>query len=297
MKSLDTLVESFKKVWENPKIVLVPFGFYLIQLVIGAIMVALLLGSTFNFSFFEFLSNPTEALLNFSKDLGKLFAIGMGLIIFAILWLIISFSIFPLLHGILISAGKQAKKEKNVDLKKAFEEAKQKYFSLLGIYLIILGILAFIVIISILMVVFSFVVSVGMGIAVFLILLIISLSLGVVLGVWFFEAPVLVFTENKGAIEAIKRSIFLGNKKFLSILASIFFYIISAIAINVVFQIVSFPLQVGISFSFLSPTALLFTGILLVLFGLIGLAISAFLFAVYAILPVNFYYNYDLEKV
>jgi MFS family permease len=278
MKSLDTAIESFRIVYKNPKIIVIPFVMYILSFVL---------------IFAIGLSFGINTLLG--GDLSSIFSSVFLLIIF--LLLIIAFLIYPIFNGMLISSGIQAVKGK-LSLSKAFEETKKKYLSLLGVSLISAGIflslfipLIFLILVGIIFHTSDFG---GGGIFIMSIFIIIYLILVGIASIFLlaslFEANVLVFTENKKAVEAVKRSFYIGKKKFLSIFASLFFLFIVALGIGFVLGIF------GILFNFIDEIlGLPIFGILFLIF--VEIPIHSFISSSSSILPVVFYYNYDLRKL
>lgn len=106
----------------------------------------------------------------------------------------------------------------------------------------------------------------------FLLLFIISLILGVLL----YMSPVLVVIENRSAIDALVKSIDLGKKKFLTILA--FHIVVGIITGVVIFVVAAFSLAVPI------------------IGWLIRLILDLFFGAWAAVLPTLFYFEYFSGK-
>jgi len=272
MKSLDTVIESFRIVLKNPKIMLIYFTYLLFIFLFVAFLMLLTAGVV-----------SVSSLINFTLENR---AISSSLIIcMIIIFLIVVFLTSPIFAGMVVNAGKQAVKGK-VSIEKAFNEAKKKYPSLLGAFLIICGVYLSLLALFFLLI-FSSTKTPGV---VFLFVLIIAIILlviiSIIIGVLFFETSVLIFTENKRAVEAVERSFYLGEKKFLSILAALFFLAIISIGINLIVEI------------FYVPIVLLDSPFLEFLFYIfIVIPINCFLSSVTGILPVVFYYNYNLKKV
>jgi hypothetical protein len=102
----------------------------------------------------------------------------------------------------------------------------------------------------------------------------------------------LVFTENKKAFDAVKRSFYIGKEKFLSISATFFFLLIIGFGIGFVETIIKWILSIlfSIDLGLLIIFAILF-------FIFVEIPINCFLFSASSILPVVFYYNYNLKKL
>jgi hypothetical protein len=270
MKSLDTVIETFRIVLKNPKIMLIPFIIFVLFFVF---IFAIAIGTIGNIAFGEL-----------SKDIFL-----SRFLILLLLILIISILISPIFNGMLISSGIQAMKRK-ISLTKAFNEAKKKYFSILGISLVGIGILIFLILIP-----FIFIIPFKwMGETLLIVLLILYLIFAVIVGIFIlillFEANTIVFTENKKAFDALKRSFYIGEQKALSIIATMFFLFI------IVFGITLFVKIFDLVFTFIDNVIgfPIFSFLFLIL---VEIPVNCLISSVNGILPVVFYYNYNLKKL
>jgi hypothetical protein len=278
MKSLDSVIQSFEIVLKNPKIMLITLISYILVFLI-LFSAGFLIGISNIISTLDTDSFPSELYSNFPLVVGVI-----------ILCSIILFLIAPFPIGMLISSGIQVLKGK-LSLSKAFDEAKRKYFSILGVSLISTAAFIAIVVSLLLPLILSwdfkplFDFFVVFDIVLFLIA-------SFLLSVFFFQANTLVFTENKKAFEAVKRSFYIGKQKFLSILATLFFLLIIVFGIGFVEAIIKGILSILfiIDLSLLAIFAILF-------FIFVEIPINCFLFSASSILPVVFYYNYNLKKL
>ena len=206
--------------------------------------------------------------------------------------LIIAFLIYPIFNGMLISSGIQALKGK-LNLSKAFNEAKKKYLSLLGVYLISIGIfvllfvpIIFIAIIDRINDFIAFLLFI-----LYLIFLVIAL---IFLVASLFEAGTIVFTENRKAFDAVKRSFYIGKKKVLSIIATQFFLFIIIFGVSLImggilgiFKMVFNLVDEAVGFPILSILFLI----------IVKIPVNSFFHSAGGILPVIFYYSYDLKNL
>jgi len=269
MKSLDTAIESLRIVYKNPKIILIPLVAYILS---------------FIFIFAIGLSFGINILLG--GDLSSIFS-SLSLLMILLL-LIIAFLIYPIFNGMLISSGIQALEGK-LSLSKAFDEAKKKYFSLLGVYVIS------IVIFVLLFVPIFFIAIIGMVSNLIATLLVILYLIFLVIASIFlvaslFEAGAIVFIENKKAFEAIKRSFYFGKRKVVQIIATQSFLFILIIALSFIvgiFKIVFIFADKAIGFPILSILFLI----------IVEIPVNSFFYSAGGILPVVFYYNYDLKNL
>jgi hypothetical protein len=274
MKSLDTTIESLRVVYKNPKIMLILVLAYILSFIfISAI------GLSFG------ISTPPEG------DVEK--SIFSGLFLLMILpLLIIAFLIYPIFAGMLISSGIQALEGK-LSLSRAFEEAKKKYRSLLGVSLISIGIfvllfvpIIFIAIIDRINDFIAFLLFI-----LYLIFLVIAL---IFLVASLFEAGTIVFIENRKAFDAVKRGFYIGKKKVLSIIATQFFLFIIIFGVNLIigeilgiFKIISNPVDEAVGFPILSILFLI----------IVKIPVNSFFYSAGGILPLVFYYSYDLKNL
>jgi hypothetical protein len=269
MKSLDTVIETFKIVLKNPKIMLIPFIIFVLFFVF---IFAIAISTMGNIAFGEL-----------SKDifLSRFFIL---LLLILIIYILIS----PIFNGMLISSGIQAMKRK-ISLTKAFNEAKKKYFSILGISLVGIGILIFLILIP-----FIFIIPFRRIETLLIVLLILYLIFAVIVGIFIlillFEANTIVFTENKKAFNALKRSFYIGEQKALSIIATVFFLFI------IVFGITLFVEIFDLVFTFIDNVIgfPIFSFLFLIL---VEIPVNCLISSVNGILPVVFYYNYNLKKL
>jgi hypothetical protein len=280
MKSLDTAIKSFELVYKNPKIMLVPLaiiGLSFIFLFAIGLFVSI---NIINIIFGKL--NAIDALSNLSTP----FLVILALVL---LYLVILFLISPLITGMLISSGIQALEGK-LSLSKAFEEAKKKYLSLLGVFLITIGIFILVFVVPLI-----FIMLVGMVsklllsiLVILYMLFIIGASIFLVASV--FEANTLVFTENKNAVEAVKRSFYIGRQKVISIIASQTFLIIMVFGISLLIEIFGLIFALVDKAMFLPVFSILF-------FIFVRIPFYCFTSSASAILPVVFYYNYNLKNL
>jgi len=274
MKSLDTTIESLRVVYKNPKITLILVVAYILSFIfISAI------GLSFGINIIP------------EADIKK--SIFSSLFLLTILSLsIIAFLIYPIFAGMLISSGIQALKGK-LSLSKAFEEAKKKYLSLLGISLISCGIFV------LLFVPIVFIAIIGMISELIALLLFILYLIFLVIALIFlvaslFEAGTIVFTENRKAFDAVKRSFYIGKKKFLSIIATRFFLFIIIFGVSLmiggilgIFRMVFNLVDEAVGFPILSILFLI----------IVKIPVNSFFYSAGGILPVIFYYNHDLKNL
>ena len=206
-----------------------------------------------------------------------------------LLYLAIIFLISPFITGMLISSGIQALKG-NLSLSKAFEEAKKKYLSLLGVFLITIGIFILVFVVPLI-----FIILVGMVSKLLLSILVIlyllfMIGASIFLVASIFEANTLVLTENKKAVDAVKRSFYIGRQKIISIIASQTFLIIMVFGISLLIEIF------GLIFALVDKA--MFLPIFSILFLIfVRIPFYCFTSSASAILPVVFYYNYNLKNL
>ena len=275
MKSLDSVIESFRIVLKNPKMMLVYFAYLLFILFLIVFAVIFSIGVI-----------PISSITSYKTLLEYLESTSFLLIIAIIaFFVIIVLFVSPIFTGMLLSMGIQAVKGK-VSIEKAFNEAKKKYFSLLGVSLVNSTIFAFVGVLFLLLLFSLRGFSALFSLFILVIGAVLIVAVFVILGILFYEANTLVFTENKKAIEAIKRSIYIGNKKALSIFAIIFFFGVINMGIGFVVAILHLPISILGS---------LLLDLLFYIF--IELPVNCFTSTVGNILPVVFYYNYNLKKI
>jgi len=105
-----------------------------------------------------------------------------------------------------------------------------------------------------------------------------------------FEANTLVLTENKKAVDAVKRSFYIGRQKIISIIASQTFLIIMVFGISLLIEIF------GLIFALVDKA--MFLPIFSILFLIfVRIPFYCFTSSASAILPVVFYYNYNLKNL
>ena len=109
-----------------------------------------------------------------------------------------------------------------------------------------------------------------------------------------FEAGTIVFTENRKAFDAVKRGFYIGKKKVLSIIATQFFLFIIIFGVSLIigeileiFKIVSNPVDEALGFPILSILFLI----------IVKIPVNSFFYSAVGILPVVFYYSYDLKNL
>jgi hypothetical protein len=280
MKSLDTAIKSLELVYKNPKIMLIPLA------VIGLSFIFLFaLGLFVGINIINIIlrgGNAIDAISNLSIS----FLVILALVL---LYLVILFLISPFITGMFISSGIQALEGK-LSLAKAFDKAKKKYLSLLGVSFIKIGIF-----IVFLLVPLIFVLLLGSISKILLAILVILYLIFLFIGMMFlllllFQTDTVVFTENRKAIDAIKRSFDIGKQKFLSIIATNFFLFLLVFGISLIVRVF------GIIFSFIDGVLML--PIFEILFSiLVEIPVSCFISSTAGILPVVFYYNYNLKKL
>ncbi|MGB9703506.1 MAG: hypothetical protein ACPLXS_02210 [Candidatus Micrarchaeales archaeon] len=292
MKSIDTVIQAFQLVIKNPKIMaigLIGNLVYLLLLISLMIPLVILMYPSLSSAISTLLSAISSNDFSELDDPSILAPLTTFLIFAALLSVILEIFVWPIFSGMTLNAGIQAIKGK-VSLKKAFNEAKKKYFSLLGVELI--GIFSVLLLVGLcfipLLLLFISKVSEVVVLLIsllFVFLLVFGLFVFIIL---FFESWALVFTENRKAIEAIKRSIYIGKKKFLSIIGVISFLSLISSGIGVIIRIIQlFP---SLFFELLGLT--LFRIIFEIFLNFI---VGLFTGAVGGILPVVFYYTYKEE--
>jgi hypothetical protein len=274
MKSLDTVIESFKLVYKNPKIMLIPLTIFALSFI-------------FIFTLGLFFDVGIDTIFRELKN-AEYFS-GLHLIIISLF----SFLIYPFLIGMLISSGIQTMKGK-FSLSRAFEDAKKKYLSLLGISLISIIIEFIFLFVLLIFGVFSSIIGGMMLDIAILYHLIIQAALyligKILINVLFFESNTIVFTENKNAFEAVERSFHIGKEKLLSIIATNVFFFLLAVGIILILVIPIFAITSIVNLSEIA-------NIILIIFIILVILYVIFLIPVTEVIPVVFYYNYNLKNL
>ena len=269
MKSLDTVIESFKLVYKNPKIMLIPLAISALSFIFIFIT-----GLFFGVGIDDIFRGIKNAKYFSSPPL--------------IIILLFSLLIYPILVGMLISSGIQALKGK-LNLSRAFNEAKKKYLSLLGVFLIstiieivLLFVLLIFRFVLLIFGVFGLIISERLlDILAFfylIVAIIFYLISEICITVLLFEANTVVFTENRKAFDAVKRSFHIGKEKLLSIIAT-----------NVFFFILVFGTMLILVIPIFLTGSIMFIIFVILFIG--------FILPVKEILPVVFYYNYNLKNL
>jgi hypothetical protein len=291
MKSIDTAIESFTTILKNPKIIIVFFGFLAFLLTIQ-FAVSIVMQPYIEKAVEDFISSPPidiETATRFEIIEALFSSMLPTLLPYMILFFVVILLSYPFFNGILISLGKQAKNKKRVSIKNAFDEAKAKYLSLLGAYSIRAGAFAVIGITYLLLLASAINNASILSLAIVLFGILFFFVIGILLTLWLFEAETVVITENKKAIDAVKRSYEITSKRLLSLIATCFFFVILTFGILFVLILIAFPISLFDKFLATDLFGTIFAIFIeLPVFSLIGSAGG--------ILPVVFYYNYIPKK-
>lgn len=291
MKSIDTAIESFNTILKNPKIIIVFFGFLAFLLTVQ-FAVSIVMQPYIEKAVEDFISSPPidlETATRFEIIEALLSSMLPTLLPYMILFFVVILLSYPFFNGMLISLGKQAKNKKGVSIKNAFDEAKAKYLSLLGAYSIRAGAFGIIGITYILLLASAINKASILSLAIVLFGILFFLVIGILLTLWLFEAETVVLTENKKAIDAVKRSYEITSKRLLSLIATYFFFVILTFVILFVLILIAFPISLFDKF--------LATDLFGTIFAIfIELPVISLIGSAGGILPVVFYYNYIPQK-
>ena len=291
MKSIDTAIESFNTILKNPKIIIVFFGFLAFLLTVQ-FAVSIVMQPYIEKAVEDFISSPPidlETATRFEIIEALLSSMLPTLLPYMILFFVVILLSYPFFNGMLISLGKQAKNKKGVSIKNAFDEAKKKYLSLLGAYSIRAGAFGIIGITYILLLASAINKASILSLAIVLFGILFFLVIGILLTLWLFEAETVVLTENKKAIDAVKRSYEITSKRLLSLIATYFFFVILTFVILFVLILIAFPISLFDKF--------LATDLFGTIFAIfIELPVISLIGSAGGILPVVFYYNYIPQK-
>lgn len=291
MKSIDTAIESFNTILKNPKIIIVFFGFLAFLLTVQ-FAVSIVMQPYIEKAVEDFISSPPidlETATRFEIIEALLSSMLPTLLPYMILFFVVILLSYPIFNGMLISLGKQAKNKKGVSIKNAFDEAKKKYLSLLGAYSIRAGAFGIIGITYILLLASAINKASILSLAIVLFGGLFFFVIGILLTLWLFEAETVVLTENKKAIDAVKRSYEITSKRLLSLIATYFFFVILTFGILFVLILLAFPISLFDKF--------LATDLFGTIFAIfIELPVISLIGSAGGILPVVFYYNYIPQK-
>ena len=291
MKSIDTAIESFNTILKNPKIIIVFFGFLAFLLTVQ-FAVSIVMQPYIEKAVEDFISSPPidlETATRFEIIEALLSSMLPTLLPYMILFFVVILLSYPIFNGMLISLGKQAKNKKGVSIKNAFDEAKKKYLSLLGAYSIRAGAFGIIGITYILLLASAINKASILSLAIVLFGGLFFFVIGILLTLWLFEAETVVLTENKKAIDAVKRSYEITSKRLLSLIATYFFFVILTFVILFVLILIAFPISLFDKF--------LATDLFGTIFAIfIELPVISLIGSAGGILPVVFYYNYIPQK-
>jgi len=291
MKSIDTAIESFNTILKNPKIIIVFFGFLAFLLTVQ-FAVSIVMQPYIEKAVEDFISSPPidlETATRFEIIEALLSSMLPTLLPYMILFFVVILLSYPFFNGMLISLGKQAKNKKGVSIKNAFDEAKAKYLSLLGAYSIRAGAFGIIGITYILLLASAINKASILSLAIVLFGILFFLVIGILLTLWLFESETVVITENKKAIDAVKRSYEITSKRLLSLIATYFFFVILTFFILFVLILIAFPISLFDKF--------LATDLFGTIFAIfIELPVISLIGSAGGILPVVFYYNYIPQK-
>ena len=291
MKSIDTAIESFTTILKNPKIIIVFFGFLAFLLTVQ-FAVSIVMQPYIEKAVEDFISSPPidiETATRFEIIEALFSSMLSTLLPYMILFFVVILLSYPFFNGVLISLGKQAKNKKGVNIKNAFDEAKKKYLSLLGAYSIRAGAFAVIGITYLLLLASAINNASILSLAIVLFGGLFFFVIGILLTLWLFESETVVITENKKAIDAVKRSYEITSKRLLSLIATYFFFVILTLGILFVLILIAFPINLFDKF--------LATGLFGTIFAIfIELPVISLIGSAGGILPVVFYYNYIPKK-
>jgi hypothetical protein len=291
MKSIDTAIESFTTILKNPKIIIVFFGFLAFLLTI-LFTASIVMQPYIEKAVEDFISSPPidiKTATRFEIIEALLSSMLPTLLPYMILFFVVILLSYPIFNGMLISLGKQAKNKKGVNIKNAFDEAKKKYLSLLGAYSIRAGAFGIIGITNLLLLASAINNTSILSLAIVLFGRLFFFVIGILLTLWLFEAETVVLTENKKAIDAVKRSYEITSKRLLSLIATYFFFVILTLGILFVLILIAFPISLFDKF--------LATDLFGTIFAIfIELPVISLIGSAGGILPVVFYYNYIPKK-
>jgi len=291
MKSIDTAIESFTTILKNPKIIIVFFGFLAFLLTVQ-FAVSIVMKPYIEKAVEDFISSPPidiETATRFEIIEALFSSMLPTLLPYIILFFVVILLSYPFFNGMLISLGKQAKNKKGVSIKNAFDEAKAKYLSLLGAYSIRAGAFAVIGITYLLLLASAINNASILSLAIVLFGGLFFFVIGILLTLWLFESETVVITENKKAIDAVKRSYEITSKRLLSLIATCFFFVILTLGILFVLILIAFPINLFDKF--------LATDLFGTIFAIfIELPVISLIGSAGGILPVVFYYNYIPKK-
>jgi len=291
MKSIDTAIESFTTILKNPKIIIVFFGFLAFLLTVQ-FAASIIMKPYIEKAVEDFINSPPidiETATRFEIIEALFSSMLPTLLPYMILFFVVILLSYPFFNGMLISLGKQAKNKKGVSIKNAFDEAKAKYLSLLGAYSIRAGAFAAIGITYLLLLASATNNASILSLAIVLFGILFFFVIGILLILWLFEAETVVLTENKKAIDAVKRSYEITSKRLLSLIATYFFFVILTLVILFVLILIAFP--IGLFDKFLATDLF---GTIFAIF--IELPVISLIGSAGGILSVVFYYNYIPKK-
>ncbi len=274
------LANSFKVLKEHP-IIVVPFLAFLILIIIVSVILALVTVGAVSAGASSLFTTGTPSISNL---LSVFVPLVLGILIVALIG-------GAFMQGMYIDLARQGLSGKTISLGGAWDTAKNRALKLIALNILILIIYAVVILILVFITgvpgvinnvmstyASSFASGTSPGISTFVslvasvlaffILLVIAV---VIMSVMFYQAPVVVILEDAGVIEALKRSIDIGKKNFVTIL--VFFIIVG---------IVSTILSIVISLLGLIP----YLGIIIRLAGDVLLGVWA------AMIPAMFYFEY-----
>lgn len=251
--------DSFNIIKKNP-VVLLPYLAFLVIVVIGALALGLgLVHQVSSMSGLGILARSAFSTAMVPALLHILVSILPSLAIFIIILCLIAL----LFIGAYLSMAKQIYSKKPVSMGDAFSESASRYWSLLGafiVYMLIIGVITGVLGGIAYLASFSNLLAVVFLAVIWIILVIIA-------EIFLFQAYPLIIFEGKGALEAVKGSISIGEKNFWTILG-----------IYVIMVILSFIIGIF--------------RIIPILGGIIGLIGSWILATMGFFIPAVFYYTY-----